>query len=377
MSKPIRILLQTTVPSTDDNWGIDRLSMLRDYLVSIKDDAGNPACDVVARVGGASLKENRQLDANGDDPILSTLGDADFDELWLFALDMGDGLSSNDYAGIAAFHRSGGGILTTRDHQDLGISLCGLGEIGALHFFQSRHRDPDPAQHCIDDTDTPTISWPNYHSGRNGDYQRITPVEPIHPLFRNSAAPSGANAKRATKAVELFPAHPHEGAVGVPVGSKARVIATGISQTTGRSFNLVVAIDRLGGALLYETLSLTGGLRQRERDRTEATDGESPGRVIAQSTFHHFADYNWDVSKGCPSFVDEPEGDGMQTEPSALSDIHAYVRNLVACLAPVTVGVASALENRVIVDANRDDDLCSEIIPNARLQNLDRVGTFT
>ncbi len=95
--------------------------MLCDYLVSLKDDANNPACDVVARVGvgvasacaEASLfaerlpqqKENRQLDANGDNPILSNLGDADFDELWLFALDMGDGLSSNDCAGIAAFHR--------------------------------------------------------------------------------------------------------------------------------------------------------------------------------------------------------------------------------------------------------------------------------
>jgi hypothetical protein len=338
MSKPIRILLQTTVPSTDDNWGIDRLSMLRDYLVSLTDDAGNPVCDVVAR--------DRQLDANGDDPILSTLGDTDFDELWLFALDMGDGLSSNDYAGIAAFHRSGGGILTTRDHQDLGISLCGLGEIGALHFFQSRHLDPDVSQHCIDDTDTPTISWPNYHSGRNGDYQRITPIEPIHPLLRNPDSSSGF--------IKLFPAHPHEGAVGVPVGSKARVIATGISQTTGRSFNLVVVLEQ-----------------------AEPTDGKSPGRIIAQSTFHHFADYNWDVSKGCPSFVDEPEGDGMQTEPSALADIHAYVRNLVAWLAPVPVGGASVLENRVIVDANRDDDLCSEIIPNARLQNLDRVGTFT
>jgi hypothetical protein len=350
MPKPIRILLQTTVPSADDNWGIDRLSMLRDYLVSLTDDAGNPACDVVAR--------DRQLNSNGDDPILSTLGDADFDELWLFALDVGDGLSSNDCAGITAFHRSGGGILTTRDHQDMGICLCGLGEIGALHFFQSRQLDPDPSQHCIDDTGTPTISWPNYHSGRNGDYQRITPVEPIHPLLRNAASPSGI--------IELFPAHPHEGAVGVPAGSKARVIATGTSQTTGRSFNLVVVLDRLGGALLYETLSLTGGLRQRERVRVKKADGET-GRVIAQSTFHHFADYNWSVANGCPSFVTEPAGDGMQTEPSALADIHAYVRNLVAWLAPVNA--------RLIVEANSDDNLSSEIIPDARLQTLDRVGT--
>jgi hypothetical protein len=57
----------------------------------------------------------------------------------------------------------------------------------------------------------------------------------------------------------------------------------------------------------------------------------------------------------------------MQTEPSALADVHAYVRNLVAWLAPI--------KDRVIDRANRDDNLPSEISPNARLQTLDRVGT--
>jgi hypothetical protein len=90
MPTPIRILLQTTVPSNNDDWGIDRLSMLRDYLVSLQ------------------------------------------------------------------------------------------------------------------------------HSGRNGDYQRITPVEPIHPLLRNPAAPSGL--------IALFPSHPHEGGVGVASPLENRVI---------------------------------------------------------------------------------------------------------------------------------------------------------
>jgi len=39
------------------------------------------------------------------------------------------------------------------------------------------------------------------------------------------------------------------------------------------------------------------------------------GPAIAQSTFHHFADYNWDTAKGCPSFVTEPAGNG----PGAVS----------------------------------------------------------
>ena len=321
MSKPIRILLQTTLLPTNDDWSIDRFSMLRDYLVSLKDDAGNAACEVVAR--------DRQLNSDGDDLMLSTLNSSDFDELWLFALDTGGGLSINDCAGITAFHRSGRGILTTRDHQDMGICMCCLGDIGAMHFFQSKHLNPDEAQRCIDDTGTPTISWPNYHSGHNGDYQRLISVEPIHPLLHNPASPSGI--------IKLFPAHPHEGAVGVPAGSKARVIATGISQTTGRSFNLVVVLEQ-----------------------AEETGGDRPGRVIAQSTFHHFADYNWNISNGCPSFVTEPSGDGMQTEPSALADIHAYVWNVVDWLSPL----------------DRDDHSPSRITQKTRLQTLDRVGIY-
>ncbi|MGL5876491.1 MAG: hypothetical protein ACRC2V_01700 [Xenococcaceae cyanobacterium] len=44
-------------------------------------------------------------------------------------------------------------------------------------------------------------------------------------------------------------------------------------------------------------------------------------------------DYNWDIAKGCPSFVDEPPGNTMQQSPQALADIHAYVKNLAVWLA--------------------------------------------
>jgi hypothetical protein len=45
--------------------------------------------------------------------------------------------------------------------------------------------------------------------------------------------------------IEYFSAHPHEGAVGVPESeSHARVIATGVSQVTNRSFNLIVAFEQ-------------------------------------------------------------------------------------------------------------------------------------
>ena len=213
-----------------------------------------------------------------------------------------------DCEGITRFHRRGGGLLVTRDHQDVGSSVCNLGSVGGAHFFHTKNLERDESRHVPDDTQAKTISWPNYHSGRNGDFQKITPLEPVHELLLNPGSPSGV--------VEYFPAHPHEGAVGVPCDERgARVIATGQSLTTGRPFNLAVTFER-------------------------ATDehGNLRGRAVAESSFHHFVDYNWDIEQGCPSFVAEPPGDAVRKNPARLDDVKAYVRNLARWLAPATRG---------------------------------------
>ena len=294
MARPIPILLQTTIPFVEDNWHIGRFSLLRDELKSLKDESGRSLYEVTTR--------DRETDADGNDPVLSTLDKTEFQELWLFAIDLGDGLTVADCQGITRFRQRGGGIMATRDHQDLGTSLCTLGGIGRAHFFHSKHPEPDSSRHVPDDPYTTSISWPNYHSGANGDYQKIT-VEVEHELMQNPASPGGL--------IEFFPAHPHEGAVGVPEGEEhARVIATGKSEVTGRTFNLVVAFE-------------------------SSTDnhGNQLGRGIAESSFHHFVDYNWDTNMGCPSFLIEPPGDGYKRNPQALTDIKKYVANAARWLA--------------------------------------------
>lgn len=292
----IHILLQTTIPTIEDDWNIQRFSLLRDQLTSIKDDSGASTYKVTAR--------NRETNAAGDDVVLSALDTTDIDELWLFAVDTGDGLSAADCQGITRFHQRGGGLLTTRDHEDLGSSLCTLGGVGRAHFFHTRHLDPDTSRRVRDDRDTETISWPNYHSGSNGDYQRVKIVDPAHELLKHPDRHSGV--------IEYFPAHPHEGSVGVPEDEdRARVIATGASQTTRREFNLIVAFER-------------------KRDQ----HGNSLGRAVAESSFHHFVDYNWDISKGCPSFLIEPPGDEIKRDPQRLSHVKVYVDNLARWLAP-------------------------------------------
>lgn len=296
MNQPIRILLQTTVPTSEEDWDIKRFSLLRDYLSALTDEAGNPLMAVTAR--------DRLTPHDQDEPVLSTLDKSDFDELWLFAADLGDSLTAADCAGIIRFQQRGGGLLLTRDHQDLGSSICKLGDVGAAHYFHTHNLDPDASQRVRDDLFTTYIDWPNYNSGSNGDYQQITPIEPIHELLQNPDALSGA--------IEFFPAHPHEGGVGVPVGVvNARVIATGTSIVTGRTFNLAVAFDRVSDE-----------------------QGNLLGRAVAESSFHHFLDYNWDSDRGCPSFVDEPSGDRMKFDSRAIDDIHRYVQNLALWLAP-------------------------------------------
>src|SRR5713101_2867858 len=238
-SRPLRVLLQTTIPPITDDWHIGRFRLLCDYLAGLTDTEGRPLCEVIAR--------DRAAPPGNDDPVLAGIDRSDIDQLWLFAVDAGDGLTRAECRAIDAFRRRGGGLMVTRDHMDLGLSVATLAEIGAAHYFHSRNADPDPDRCCIDDSFTARILWPNYHSGANGDYQRIEPVVPFDP--RGAAA------------------------------------------------------------------------------------GSRPGRAVAQSTFHHFCDYNWDIDAGCPSFVDEPPGDGMRREPAARRDIERYARNLVLWLA--------------------------------------------
>ncbi len=207
----LKILLQSTIPTTDDDWDIKRFSLLKEHLSSATDENGRKLFDVTAR--------DIEKDEGGNDKVLSRLDETDFDEVWLFAADTGEGLTEADTAGISRFQQRGGGILLTRDHQDLGSCICTIGNIGSAHVFHSKQQDPDEARRAIDDPFTTSILFPNYHSGANGDFQKINLTEPLHELFQK---PDGT--------IELFPAHPHEGDVVVPPKAKnARIAATGKS----------------------------------------------------------------------------------------------------------------------------------------------------
>ncbi|MBO9711431.1 hypothetical protein [Sphingomonas sp.] len=279
-----RILLKTTIPATEDDWHIGRFSLLAAHLAAQADATGTPLYAVTPR--------DRDEDAQGNDRDLAALGG--WDQLWLFAVDDTGALTEDDCAAIDAFRAAGGGVMLSRDHMNLGACLTRLGPIGELQHFQKVNPEADVARQCIDDVETAYITWPNYHSGANGDFQQIEAAD--HPVMRRADGTP----------IRTLPSHPHEGTVGVPeaLAGFGQVVAQGRSQVTGRPFNLVVAVDEPG-----------------------------KGRVVAEGSFHHLCDYNWNPAMGCPSFVSEAPGRAILDDAEAAGDAREYAAAVARWLA--------------------------------------------
>jgi hypothetical protein len=278
-----RLLLKTTIGPVEDDWHVARFSRLAAHLAALRAEDGQPLYQVTAR------------DRAGDDVDLAAFAAGGFDQLWLFAVDVTGALTETDAANIEAAQKAGRGVLLTRDHQDLGACLTKLGDVGQAQHFQTQNPDPDETRRRRDDPDNPTIDWPNYHSGANGDLQAVEVPAPVHPIMRRASG----------EPLRHLPSHPHEGAVGIPATLKAHsaIIAIGTSKATGARFNIAVAID-----------------------------GPDRGRAVADSSFHHLCDYNWDPRLGRPSFVTEPPADTVIRDPGLLADTHRYVENIAAWL---------------------------------------------
>jgi hypothetical protein len=120
-----------------------------------------------------------------------------------------------------------------------------------------------------------------------------------------------AHALRGTDRTECghfvwFPAHPHVGGVSVPDDcSFATVVGRGRSIVTRRHFNLAVALDGEVG-----------------------DDGRPMGRAVACPTFHHFADMNWAIHMGAPSFVTDAPSHEMERDPERFDIFKGYVHNI-------------------------------------------------
>lgn len=61
MKKRIQILLQTTIPAIEDDWNINRFSLLRDHLSSLTDGDGQAIFALTARDRGRVAQKCRNV----------------------------------------------------------------------------------------------------------------------------------------------------------------------------------------------------------------------------------------------------------------------------------------------------------------------------
>jgi len=161
-----KILLQTTIQHARMT-GLSRgFQSWQIFFRKIEDETGT-------RLFGITARDRENL-ASGDDRILSKLDETDFDQLWLFGVDVGGGL---------------GGWIARRSADSVSVAAPSLlratiktwgfpfaHSAASVPRITSTPGTPNPIPNGVfaDDIETPGISWPNYHSGSNGDFQRVT-----------------------------------------------------------------------------------------------------------------------------------------------------------------------------------------------------------
>lgn len=320
-----------------------------------------------------------------DDPAMA-VDVAHYDQIWIFA-DGGPVPTNAEVGVISAFMNKGGGVFATGDHATLGFSLCGrLPRIRAMREWQNipMGLEPDalqaaqridtvvdPGSNALyefeDQSDAiPQRIYPNYTvidtDGLAGNAWQAS----IHPLLdmpgvsltRTSGNPGGANLQF-TNDIDVLPDHPHE---SVCYALSGAAVPAGAYTDFGQNFTefqpnaatpaLRVGSDAVGYGVAGGRSVLNGGWKPPVHPRMftiiSAYDGrlaqpyagntQPPGRIVCDSTWHHFLNINLDgtgtARQGLGSWSGGTPGSGSFTTGPALDKIYAYYRNTVNWLQP-------------------------------------------
>ncbi len=264
---------------------------------------------------------HRRADSNADQPgfIFSDRILNDFDVLWLFGYEganvglhnLTDSILDDEIAAIGRFMNAGGGVFAAGDHDGLGSVLCGkIPRVRSMRKWYSEIETPTDYPPNAPGTgsgrlDTTRADYNNefWFDNQSDDIpQVLTPLE-SHPVLQSSRG-----------LIVKFPDHMHEGEVTVPwnlhetltfsgesfqeypealfanrggvVHPTPRIIATG--STLGNHSTMTEGHDKptfqpdptLNVARTFNAICVYDGSRV------------NVGRVLTQSSFHHFLDLN-------------------------------------------------------------------------------------
>lgn len=322
---------------------------------------------------------------------------AQFDAVFLFGISSvytggtrtGATLDDSEIAVLNAFQNGGGGLFATGDHGKLGFALCSkVARARDMRHWDSFPPTTDPADpndhvsmqgerrndtnvfnagsNLFDDQsdDVPQTITPRFYSRTTGIFRFRYP----HPLL---CGPNGA--------IRVMPDHPHEGQCKTPGSLDETVSVSGPDTpeyppaTAGGprptpeiiSWNSVAAGRESGGKVATRAQTFAG---------IAAYDGHRAGvgRVVTDSTWHHFVNVNLVGMDG----VEPPDrfATGFLASPAgqaAFEEIKVYFRNLMKWLSrPATI---SCLRSSILVSLVLKDRVLEAVL-TAQGIGLDRIS---
>lgn len=290
-----------------------------------------------------------------------------FEEIWFFGLRRSNEtvslMSPAELRIVSQFMDGGGGVFATGDHEDLGAPLCGqiprVRSMRKWKFNQAQIQDGyenyDPSS-----GDGPPVLGPFRHdtllSGHDPTFtfddqsddlaatiipkiygmgNRYFQVKYPHPLL---CGPRGV--------IDVLPDHMHEGECIVPDDLGQSTSFDGynsVEYPSAGGFQPVPDVVAKGIVSAHETDNTAIGSVQdvtsnaKEFGCIGAYDGHSAqvGRVVVQSTFHHFVNINTNGTGSDSSDLVKQEGFYASEEGlDQYERIQAYWRNIAIWLAP-------------------------------------------
>lgn len=300
----------------------------------------------------------------------------DFDQLWLFGVQSGGSLSNAEIQAIANFMNAGGGVFATGDHATLGATMSArLPRVRRMRNWATVPMGGETLPTALDRIDTvvdpgsnqqyefndqsdsiPQRIYPNYEvtapPGSPGGVWSAS----LHPILRMPGSPATISPQNGGPSVssgfsthvDCLPDHPHESEC-LNFSGNAAYTEAGMNfpewpdTPTGADVPARIAAFSVSGGRSVQNGVWKPPVRPRMFGAISTWDGHAsvsypgmpmrPGRIVCDSTWHHFVNINLDGTGSGRTGLGTGSGAGF-VPSAALLKIYRYFNNTLTWLQP-------------------------------------------
>jgi hypothetical protein len=318
-------------------------------------------------IGGTTYAVQQNFNFATTTPALTL---AHYDQVWMFGFSSGGSLENKEIQAIANFMNAGGGVFSTGDHQTLGATMGSrLPRIRRMREWSNVPGGSGPLPAALRRIDTvvnpgtnnlyefadqgdaiPQRIYPNYAVTGPGNGSWTATVHRVLLLSGATASRTSGQDAQFSNDMDVLPDHPHESEC---YAVTAASILDDSSTDAGMNFaewpaaasggarfgSEIVAFGISGGRSVDSKPPVTprmfGVIAAYDGHRANPLAGSAarPGRIVCDSTWHHFVNVNLNGMGKTEAGVFEPDEN--------LKKIYRYYQNMVDWLQPSNRRVCS------------------------------------